>query len=83
MHDRKILHRDPTFVLKFSILLFKLYLVENRSKILQLPMKKHSMSIRLFTIKNDSHADIRTPHAQLLEEGCYHGEEDSKNKILS
>ena len=45
--------------------------------------KKYSMSIRLLTVKNNSHADMRTFHAQLLEKGCQHGEEDSKIKILS
>ena len=49
---------------------------------LQLPTKNHSMSIRLLTVKNKSHADMRTSHAQLLGTGCQHREEDSKNKIL-
>ena len=39
--------------------------------------------MRLFTVKNNSHADMRTAHAQLLEKGYQHGEEDSKNKILA
>ena len=46
-------------------------------------MKKYSMSIRLLTIKNSSHADMRTSRAQLLEKGCQRGEEDYKNKMLS
>ena len=41
------------------------------------------MSIRLLTVKNNSHPDMRTSQAQLLEKGFQHGEEDSKNKILS
>ena len=36
-----------------------------------------------FTIKNNSHADMRTSHAQLLEKDCQHGEEASKHIILS
>ena len=36
-----------------------------------------------FDHKNNSHADMRTSHAQLLEKDCQHGEQDSKNKILS
>ena len=52
-------------------------------KNLQLPMKKYSMSVRLLTVKNNSHEEMRTSHAQLLEKGCQHGDEDSKNKILS
>ena len=38
---------------------------------------------RAFDRKNNSHVDMRTSHAQRLEKGCQHGEEDSKNKILS
>ena len=40
------------------------------------------MPIMLLTVKNNSHADMRTCQAQFLEKGCQHGEEDSKNKIL-
>ena len=32
---------------------------------------------------NNSHADMRTSHAQRLEKGFQHGEEESKNNILS
>ena len=46
-------------------------------------MKKYSVFMRLLTVKNNSHADMRTCHAQLLEKGFQHREEDSKNKILS
>ena len=45
--------------------------------------EKYSVSITLLTIKDDSHADMRISHAQRLEKGCQHREEDSKNKILS
>ena len=45
--------------------------------------KKYSMSVRPFTVKNYSHADMRTSHAQLSEKSCQHGQDDSKNKILS
>ena len=38
------------------------------------------MSIRLLTVKNNSHVDMRTSHAQFWEKGCQYGEEDSKNK---
>ena len=44
--------------------------------------EKYSMSFRLLTVKNNSHEDIRTSHAQVLEKGCQHGEEDSKHKIF-
>ena len=36
-----------------------------------------------FDHKNNSHANMKTSHAQRLEKGCQHGEEDSKNKTLS
>ena len=38
---------------------------------------------KAFDCKNNSHADMRTPDAQLLQKGFQRGEEDSKNKILS
>ena len=38
--------------------------------------------MRLLTVKNNSHTDMRTSHAKLLEKGCQYGEGDSKNKIL-
>ena len=41
------------------------------------------MSINLLKVKYNSHADVSTSHAQRLEKGCQHGDEDSKNKILS
>ena len=45
--------------------------------------KKYSVSIKLLTVKNNSFPDMRTSDAQLLEKGVQHGEEDSRNKILS
>ena len=33
---------------------------------------------KAFDHKNNSHADLMTFHAQLLEKGCQHGEENSK-----
>ena len=38
---------------------------------------------KAFDLKNNNHVDMRTSHAQLLKKGCQHGEENSKNKILS
>ena len=52
-------------------------------KKLQLTMKKYSISVKLLTVKNNSHADMRTSDVQLLEKGFQHEEKDSKNKILS
>ena len=46
-------------------------------------MKKYSVSIRLLTVKNNIHTDLRTSHAQFLGKGSQYGEEDSDNIILS
>ena len=46
-------------------------------------MKKYFVSIRFLTVKNNSHADLRTSHAKRSEKGCQYREEDSENKILS
>ena len=50
-------------------------------------MKKFAVTdekiFRVLTVKSNSHADMRTSHAQLLKKGFQHGEEESKNKILS
>ena len=46
-------------------------------------MKKYSVSIRLLTVKNNSHTDRRTSHAQFSEKGCQYREEDYENKVLS
>ena len=39
--------------------------------------------MRLLTIKNNSHTDLRTSHAHLSGKGCHYREEDHENKILS
>ena len=46
-------------------------------------MKKYSVSVRLLTMKDNSHTDLRTSHGQFLGKGSQYGEEDSENKILS
>ena len=46
-------------------------------------MKKIFHAYIAFDRKYNSHKDMRTSHAQILEKRCQHGEEDSKNKILS
>ena len=38
---------------------------------------------KAFDRKNNSHADMRASHVQLLEKGCQLGEEDSNNTIFS
>ena len=45
-------------------------------------MKKYSMSIRLLTVKNNSHTDWRTSHAQLSGKGCQYREGDYENKFF-
>ena len=44
-------------------------------------MKRYSVSIRLLTVTNNNHEDLRTSHAQLSGKGCQYREEDSENKI--
>ena len=46
-------------------------------------MKKYSVSIRLLTVRNNSHMDWKTSQPQLLEKICQYREEDYENKILS
>ena len=49
---------------------------------MQLPMKKYSVSFRILTVKDNSHTDLRTSHAQLLGNSSHYREEDSEDKIL-
>ena len=49
----------------------------------QLLIKEYSVSIRLLTINNHSHTDLRTSYVQLSRKGCQYKEEDRENKILS
>ena len=69
---------------------FKVQYIINQAILSRESMKKFavtdekiSVSIKLLTVKSNSHADMRTYHAQFLEKGFQHGEEDSKNKVLS
>ena len=39
------------------------------------------MSIRLLTVKDNIHTDLRASHAQFLEKGRQYREEDSENKF--
>ena len=68
---------------KVQYIIIQGILIENRKEKLQLPMKKFSMSIRLLTVKNNSHTDLRTSNAHLSQKSCQYGEEDYENKILS
>ena len=44
--------------------------------------EKYSVSIRLLTVKNNSHTDLKTFGAQLSENGCLYGEEDSEKNFV-
>ena len=44
--------------------------------------EKCSVYVRLLTLKDNSYADMRTSHAQLLEKGCQHGDKGSNNKTF-
>ena len=60
------------------------YIIIQATVVSRKSMKKFTVTDeKAFDGKNNSHADMRTSHAQLLEKGCQHGEEDSENKILS
>ena len=50
-------------------------------KNLQLPMKEYSVCIRLLTVKDDSHTDLGTSHAQLLEKAVSTERKTSKIKF--
>ena len=76
--DRKILHTE---FFQSSVHYYSSYWLSRKSmKKFAVTDEKYSVSIRLPTVKNNSHADM---HTQLLEKGFQHGEEDSKSKILS
>ena len=62
VRDKKILHTD---FFKVQYIIIQAILGRKSIKNLQLPMKKYSVSIRLLTVKNNSHTDLRTSHAQL------------------
>ena len=68
---------------KVRYIIIQAILNQKSEKKLQLQMKKYFVSIRLLTIQNDSHTDLRTSRALLTEKGCQYREKDSKNKILS
>ena len=68
---------------KVQYIIIQVILSRKSMKNLQLPTKKYSVSIRLLTVKNNSHMDLKTSHAQLSEKGCQYREEDYENKSLS
>ena len=80
VRDRKILHTD---FLKVQCTTIQAILSGKSMKKIPLPMKKYSVSIRLLTVKSNSHTNLRTSHAQLSGKGCQYREEDYENKILS
>ena len=70
--------------------LFKVQYIIFQAIVSQKSMKKFAVTneniihvYKAFDHKNNSPADMRTSHAQLLVKGCQHREKDSKNKILS
>ena len=74
---------DTHNFLKVQYIIIQAILGRKSMKNLQLPMKIYCISIRLLTVKNSNHADLRTSHAQLLGKGSQYREEDSENKLLS
>ena len=62
VHDSKIQHKDQYTIIQ-------VILIRKSMKRLAVPDEKYSVSIKLLTVKNNSQADMRTSHGQLLEKG--------------
>ena len=80
VRDRKILHTE---FFKVQYIIIQATLGRKSMKKFAVTDEKIFHVCKAFDRKNNSHADMRTSYAQLLEKGCQHGEEDSKSKILS
>ena len=63
------------------MLLCKPYLIENRWKNLQLPMKKYSVSMSLLTVENKSYGFENFTRTAFAKD-CQYREKDYENKIL-
>ena len=79
VRDRKILHTD---FCKVQCIISQAILSRKAMKKFTVTDKKYSVSIRLLTVKTNSHTYLRTSHAQLLEKGCQYTEEHYENKIM-
>ena len=71
------------FFLKFSVLLFKIFLVENWWKKITFTDEKIFRVHKAFDRKNNSHGLEDFPPTAVSEKGCQYREEDYENKILS
>ena len=81
VRDRKILHTENSF--KVQHIIIQAILSRKSMKKIAVTDEKIFHVCKAFDRKLNSHADMRTSDAQLLQKGCQHGEDDSKNKILS
>ena len=80
VRDRKILHTD---FLKFQYTIIQAILSGKSMKELTVTNEKIFRVCKAFTVKNNSHTDLRTSYVHLSEKGNQYREEDYENKILS
>ena len=66
-------------ILKVQYIVIQAILGRKLMKKFTVTDEKYSVSIRFLTVKNNSHTDLRTSHAQLSEKDCQYREEDSEN----
>ena len=78
--DRKILQREFS---KIQYIIIQAILSRESMKKIIVTDEKYSVPMRLLTVKDNIHTDLRTSQAQFLGRGSQYGEEDSENKILS
>ena len=80
VRDRKILNTE---FINVQYIIIQAILSRKSMKKFAVTNEKIFHVYKAFDRRNNSHADMRTSQAQLLEKGCQHGEQDFKNKILS
>ena len=80
VHDRKILHTE---FLKVQYIIIQAIFSRKPMKKFAVTDEKIFHVHKAFNHKNNSHVDMRTSHSQPLEKDCQHGDEETKNKILS
>ena len=75
---------DPMHRIFFKVqyIIIQAILCQYSMKKIIVTNEKIFVSIRLLTVKDNSHTDLRTSHAQFLGRGSQYREKDSKNKIL-
>ena len=77
--DSKILYTE---FFEVQYIIIEAILSRKLMKKITVTDEKYSVSIRLLTVKDNSHTDLRTSHAQVLGKSNQYREEDSENKIV-